>query len=57
MVTTPLSSFQIAETKTFEKIQKKMDKKLYAKIENLEGYYRYRIGSYMLFYLTHHCCS
>ena len=73
MVTTPLSKYQIAETKTFEKIKKKINKKLYSKIEkfvypqlrenpfygtnikklkdNLEGYYRYRIGNYRLFYL------
>jgi mRNA interferase RelE/StbE len=66
-VTTQLSKYQIAETKTFEKIKKKIDKKLYSKIENfvypqlrenpfygtnikklkdnLEGYYRYRIGN------------
>ena len=73
MVITPLSKYQIAETKSFTKIKKKIDKKLYSKIENfvypqlkenpfygpnikklkdsLEGYYRYRIGSYRLFYL------
>jgi len=73
MVITPLSKFQIAETKSFEKIKKKIDKKLYSKIENfvypqlkenpfygsnikklkdnLEGYYRYQIGKYRLFYL------
>ena len=34
MVTTPLSKYQIAETKSFEKIKKKIDKKLYSKIEN-----------------------
>ena len=73
MVITPLSKYQIAETKTFEKVKKKIDKKLYSKIENfvypqlrvnpfygtnikklkddLEGYYRYRIGNYRLFYL------
>ena len=73
MVITPLSKFQIAETKTFEKVKKKIDKKLYSKIENFvypqlrenpfyginikklkddfEGYYRYRIGNYRLFYL------
>jgi mRNA interferase RelE/StbE len=72
-VTIQLSKYQIAETKTFEKVKKKMDKKLYLKIENfvypqlrdnplygtnikklkdnLEGYYRYRIGNYRLFYL------
>ncbi len=70
---TQLSKYQIAETKTFEKVKKKLDKKLYAKIENfvypqlrenpfygsnikklkdnLEGYYRYRMGNYRLFYL------
>ena len=74
MVITPLSKFQIAETKTFEKVKKKIDKKLYLKIENFvypqlrenpfyginikklkddfEGYYRYRIGNYRLFYLV-----
>ena len=68
-----MSKFQIAETKTFEKVKKKLDKKLYAKIENfvypqlrenpfygsnikklkdnLEVYYRYKIGNYRLFYL------
>ncbi len=73
MVITPLSKYQIAETKSFEKIKKKIDKKIYSKIENfvypqlkenpfygsnikklkdnLEGYYRYRIGNYRLFYL------
>ena len=72
-VTTRLSKYQIAETKTFEKVKQKIDKKLYSKIENfvypqlrenpfygsnikklkdnLEGYYRYRIGNYRLFYL------
>ncbi len=73
MVITPLPKFQIAETKTFENVKKKIDKKLYSKIENfvypqlrknpfygsnikklkdnLEGYYRYRVGNYRLFYL------
>ena len=73
MVTTQLSKYQIAETKTFLKLKPTIDKKLYAKIENfvypqlrenpyygtnikklkgtLEGYYRYRIGNYRLFYL------
>ena len=73
MVITLLSKYQIAETKSFKKIKKKIDKKLYSKIENfvypqlkenpfygsnikklkdnLEGYYRYRIGNYRLFYL------
>lgn len=68
-----MSSFAIAETKTFEKIKTKMDSKLYIKIKNivypqlqqnphfgtnikklkgeLEGYYRYRLGDYRLFYL------
>lgn len=72
MVITPLSKYQIAETKTFEKVKQKIDKKLYLKIknfvypqlrenpfygtnikklkDNLEGYYRYRIGNYRLFY-------
>lgn len=74
MATTILSNYQIAETKTFQKLKKKLDKKLYVKIEtfvypllrenpfygpnikklkdNLEGYYRYRIGNYRLFYLV-----
>lgn len=73
MVITPLSKYQIAETKTFDKVKKKLDKKLYSKIknfvypqlrenpffgsnikklkDNLEGYYRYRLGNYRLFYL------
>ncbi|QOY53159.1 type II toxin-antitoxin system RelE/ParE family toxin [Candidatus Sulfurimonas baltica] len=73
MAITKLSKYKIAETKTFEKIKKKIDKKLYSKIEsfvypqlrenpffgsnikklkgNLEGYYRYQIGNYRLFYL------
>lgn len=73
MVITQLSKYKIAETKTFEKVKKKIDKKLYSKIKNfvypqlrenpfygsnikklkddLEGYYRYRIGNYRLFYL------
>ena len=68
-----LYDFHIAETKNFEKIKQKIDKKLYSKIVNnvypqlksnpfygtnikklkgkLEGYYRYRIGNYRLFYL------
>lgn len=65
--------FKIAETKTFEKVKKKIDQKLYQKINDIvypqlrnnpyfganikklkgefEGFYRYRIGSYRLFYL------
>lgn len=72
METIPLSSFQVAETKTFEKVKKKIDQSLYMKIKNivysklrenpyfetnikklkgeLEGYYRYRVGHYRLFY-------
>lgn len=72
--TIQLSKYQIAETKTFAKIKKKLDKKLYSKIknfvypqlrenpfygsnikklkDNLEAYYRYRIGDYRLFYLV-----
>jgi mRNA interferase RelE/StbE len=68
-----LSSFQIAETKSFLKIKDKIDSKIYSKVVNivypqlkenpffgtnikklkgeLEGYYRYRIGDYRLFYL------
>ncbi|MCD4667659.1 MAG: type II toxin-antitoxin system RelE/ParE family toxin [Sulfurimonas sp.] len=38
-----MSKYQIAKTKTFEKVKKKID--------NFEGYYRYRIGNYRLFYL------
>ena len=34
MAITPLSKYQIAETKTFEKVKKKIDNKVYAKIEN-----------------------
>ena len=66
--------FQIAETKTFEKIKDKIDSKIYIKIQNIvypqlktnpffgnnikklkgefDGYYRYRIGNYRLFYLV-----
>ncbi len=66
-------NFSIAETKSFEKIKLKIDKKLYDKIVNavypqlksnpyyginikklkgdFEGYYRYKVGSYRLFYL------
>ncbi|MEA1891947.1 MAG: type II toxin-antitoxin system RelE/ParE family toxin [Campylobacterota bacterium] len=73
METIQLSDFQIAETKTFEKIKEKIDTKLYIKIKNIvypqlrtnpfygnnikklkgefDGYYRYRIGNYRLFYL------
>jgi len=73
METILLSDFQIAETKTFEKIKEKIDLKLYIKIKNIvypqlksnpfygnnikklkgkfEGYYRYRLGNYRLFYL------
>lgn len=65
--------FQIAETKSFQKLKKKIDKKIYSKIVDivypqlksnpfygtnikklkgeLEGYYRYRLGNYRLFYL------
>ena len=68
-----LSNFQIAESNTFDKVKKKLDKKLYQKIINIvypqlknnpfygtnikklkgnfEGYSRYRLGSYRLFYL------
>lgn len=66
--------FSIAETKSFEKIKAKMDKRLYSKIVSnvypqlrsnpfygtnikklkgeFEGYYRYRLGSYRLFYIV-----
>ena len=69
-----LSDFQIAESKSFLKIKKKIDSKLYEKIRNFvypqlcknpyfganikklkgsfEGYYRYRIGNYRLFYMV-----
>ena len=33
-VITLLSKYQIAETKTFERVKKKIDKKLYLKIKN-----------------------
>jgi len=33
MVTTPLSRYEIAETKTFEKVKKKIDTKLFYLIE------------------------
>lgn len=68
-----MSNFQIAESKTFEKVKKKIDSQLYSKLKNIvypqlksnpyfgvnikklkgdfEGYYRYRVGSYRLFYL------
>ncbi|MBT3175681.1 MAG: type II toxin-antitoxin system RelE/ParE family toxin [Desulfobacula sp.] len=68
-----MSDFQIAESKTFEKVKKKIDSQVYTKIKNIvypqlklnpyfgtnikklkggfEGYYRYRVGSYRLFYL------
>lgn len=44
MVTTPLSKYQIAETKTFEKVKKKIDMKL--------GIFdrSYRLSSLFLFY-------
>jgi mRNA interferase RelE/StbE len=69
-----LYDFQIAETKNFQKLKSKIDKKIYDKIINnvypqlksnpfygtnikklkgeLEGYYRYRVGNYRLFYLV-----
>ena len=65
--------FKIAETKTFAKVKKKINQKLYQKINDVvypqlrnnpyfgtnikklkgefEGFYRYRIGNYRLFYL------
>jgi mRNA interferase RelE/StbE len=68
-----LFDFTIAETKNFQKIKVKLDKKVYDKITNtvypqlkanpfygtnikklkgeFEGYYRYGIGDYRLFYL------
>ncbi len=68
-----MSSFQIAETKSFLKIKDKIDSKIYSKVVKIvypqlkenpffgtnikklkgefEGYYRYRIGDYRLFYL------
>ena len=73
MVIIQLSSYKIAETKTFLKVKATLDKKLYTKTENfvypqlrknphygtnikklkgkLEGYYRYKMGNYRLFYL------
>lgn len=69
-----MSNFQIAETKTFEKVKKKIDSNLYGKIKSIvypqlranpyfgtnikklkgdfEGYYRYRVGNYRLFYIV-----
>lgn len=66
-------NFKIAETKSFEKLKNKIDKKLLNVIENnvypklksnpfygtnikklkgeFEGYYRYKIGNYRLFYI------
>lgn len=66
--------FQIAETRTFAKVKKKTNQKLYQKINDVvypqlrknpyfgtnikklkgefEGFYRYRIGNYRLFYLV-----
>lgn len=66
--------FRIAETRSFEKVKKNIDRKLYGKIVDIvypqlrsnpfygpnikklkgkfEGYYRYRIGNYRLFYLV-----
>jgi mRNA interferase RelE/StbE len=68
-----LFDFEIAETKTFAKVKKKINKKLYQKINDVvypqlrnnpyfganikklkgefEGFFRYRIGNYRLFYL------
>lgn len=68
-----MSEFFIAETKSFEKLKERIEKKLYTKIANIvypqlrqnpyfgtnikklkgefEGYYRYRLGDYRLFYL------
>ena len=73
MENTLLFDFQIAETKSFQKLKKKIDKKVYSKIVDIvypqlksnpfygtnikklkgefEGYYRYRLGNYRLFYL------
>ncbi len=73
MGTILLSEFKIAEVKSFTKRKKKIDPKLYRKIQNIvypqlrenpffgtnikklkgefEGYYRFRIGNYRLFYL------
>ena len=69
-----MSKFNIAESKTFEKVKKKVNQNLYQKIKNIvypqlrqnphfgtnikklkgrfAGYYRFRIGSYRLFYLV-----
>jgi mRNA interferase RelE/StbE len=66
--------FNIAETKTFEKVKATLDAKLYLKIKTIvypqlrenpffgtnikklkgefEGYYRYRLGNYRLFYIV-----
>lgn len=68
-----MSDFQIAETKTFQRVKSELDSKIYAKVVNIvypqlranpfygtnikklkgefEGYYRYRIGNYRLFYI------
>ena len=73
MESTILFQFDIAETKNFQKLKKKLDEKLYNKIKTivypqlrsnpyygtnikklkgeLEGYYRYRLGNYRLFYI------
>jgi len=73
MESTILFQFDIAETKSFQKLKKKLDEKLYNKIKTivypqlrsnpyygtnikklkgeLEGYYRYRLGDYRLFYI------
>jgi len=73
MESTILFQFDIAETKSFQKLKKKLDEKLYNKIKTivypqlrsnpyygtnikklkgeLEGYYRYRLGNYRLFYI------
>jgi mRNA interferase RelE/StbE len=69
-----LFDFEIAETKTFAKVKKKINQKLYQKINDVvypqlrnnpyfgtnikklkgefEGFYRYRVGNYRLFYLV-----
>jgi len=68
-----LYDFQIAETKSFQKIKERLDQKIYKKIVDVvypqlrsnpyygtnikklkgkfEGYYRYRVGNYRIFYL------
>ena len=55
-VITLLSKYQIAESKTFEKIKTKIDKKLYAKIEDPTigfptGFMRFLVYRVKLFWI------